>query len=276
MAPPRIVPFLRRLSQRAQAAWSEPEKRAYLTGRRQPADLTLPRFLGIGAQKAGSSWLYENLRRHPELFLPEQKELHYFDRRCHRPLRFYASKFREAGGRVCGEVTPAYSTLPLERIRLIRAVMPEAGLLLLLRDPISRAWSHALMHLVDHPGRRYEDVSEAEFLAHFRGEDSRGKGDYGAILDRWLAEFPGEQLFIGYFEEIDRSPQALLERVLAHLGVSRDVDWSRFPLTEPVNRGPRLPLPERYRAALEELYAPEIERLYQRLGEPVVGWRVPR
>ena len=67
----------------------------------------LPHFLGIGAQKAGTTWLAENLRCHPEVFLPERKELHWLDHKFERPLSDWAAHFADAGERKRGEITPA-------------------------------------------------------------------------------------------------------------------------------------------------------------------------
>ena len=121
---------------------------AYRQGLLSPRALSLPHFLGIGAVKAGTTWLYRNLRCHPELYLPHPKEVHYFDQRFDRGLRFYAGKFEDGRARVRGEITPAYSALPPDRIRFIRSVMPDLKLIFLMRNPVDRAWSHALMDLV--------------------------------------------------------------------------------------------------------------------------------
>ena len=269
-----IVKPIRKAVQGVQAAWTAPEKWAYTRGLRSPASLSLPDFLCIGAQKAGTSWLYENLRCHPDLFLPDQKELHFFDRRYHRSLRFYARKFVAGAGKVKGEITPAYSSLPLERIRFIGSVMPNLRLILLLRDPVERAWSHAQMHLLEKQAkRRYEEVDEAEFFAHFSGEDSRGKGDYLGMLDRWLSIFPASQLYVGFFEDIQERPQELLAEVFRHLGVTDEVDWAGFPFRQVVNKGHRTPMPEKYQRYLEELYAADIERMCERFGARANGWR---
>ncbi len=62
----------------------------------------LPAFLGIGAQKSGTTWLHARLREHPSIYLPEEKEQHYFDWNFHRPLAEYARVFRPAGERLAG------------------------------------------------------------------------------------------------------------------------------------------------------------------------------
>lgn len=264
----RKIGVVRRAAQQVQEMLTLPEKWAYQRGIRSTEGLTLPHFLCIGAQKAGTSWLYENLRRHPELYLPDQKELHFFDRRFHRPLASYAAKFSAAGSRKAGEVTPSYSDLPLERIRYIRAVMPNVRLILLLRNPIDRAWSHAQMHLLEkgERPRRMEEVPDEEWIAHFRSTDSRAKGDYLRIIQNWTQEFAREQLLTGFFEDIVKAPETLLSEVCSHLGVTTPDDWTDYLLRSVVNKGRKDRLPDHLREELVRLYAEDIASLQATFG----------
>jgi len=258
------------------------------------APLTLPDFLGIGAQKAGTTWLAENLRRHPEVFLPERKELHWFDNKIERPLAEYAAHFAAGRGKVKGEITPAYGILPVERIRSVRRVLPRVRLILLLRNPVDRAWSHALMDLAFRRGRAPGDVPESEYRAFLESETATRRGDYAAILDAWLAVFPRDQLYVGFFEAIRERPRELLSEVFRHIGVSTDVDWDAFPAARvivprvsPERKGHgvalldeagdsdsrRHPCPAVIRAWLVQRYADDLERLAERFGEPAARWR---
>ena len=218
------------------------------------------RLLGDRAQKSGTSWLHCNLKAHPDTFLPEPKEVHYFDQKFEQGLDSYAAVFREGAAKTKGEITPAYGILSPERIRFIRRVMPEVRLIFLMRNPIDRAWSHSMMSLVWQVGRRYEDVSEAEFLEHFRGEANASRGDYETTIDRWTAEFPRERLFLGFFDDVAARPRELLTDVFRHLGLKTDVDWSTFPVREVIYKGADVPVPSRFREVLTEMYAPKIER----------------
>ena len=211
---------------------------------RTNANLYLPNFLGIGAQKASTSWLYENLRCHPELYLPESKELHYFDWNFFQSLRFYSAEFEPGCHKVKGEITPGYSTLSLGRIRLIRALMPDVRLIFLMRNPIDRAFSQALMNLVNLPNREFKEVDESEFYSHFTAKRSVKRGNYLTILDNWLSVFPHAQLYVGSFEDIANCPQKLLGEVFAHIGVSQEVDWSSFPYRRVINKNPGISAPQ--------------------------------
>jgi hypothetical protein len=234
--------------------------------------LSLPDFLGIGAQKSGTSWLHLNLRQHPDAFLPELKELHYFDQRFQEPLATYAKYFSPARNRIKGEITPAYAILPVEHIRYIRAVMPNLRLIFLMRNPIERAWSHAVMILVTQAGREFADVSPAEFIEHFRSEANLSRGDYQTVIENWLSVFDSEQLYLGLFERIADRPIELLREIFRHLGLREDVNWEEFPYREKVYAGPGIAMPAEYRGILRDLYAPKIRRLRGILGPCVDEW----
>lgn len=131
-----------------------------------------PDFLCVGMPKSGTTWLYHQLKRIPGYAMPPFKELHYFDlppasRRMNfarqidlapgiasqRTLEFrdralsanslaeYNALFRFAGRRISGDMTPAYSVLPVGKIARIHREMPELSVLMAVRDPVERIWS---------------------------------------------------------------------------------------------------------------------------------------
>jgi hypothetical protein len=264
--------FVGKVYRRLRAKWGELDKRLYVVGLRSLEDLTLPDFMGIGAQRAGTTWLYENLRAHEELFLPDVKELHYFNRNFHCPLRSYAQKFQHARGRFKGEITPAYGILPANRIQLIHMLMPELRLILILRDPVERAWSSAVRSLVRNKGRHPDAVTDEEYLAHFNSSDSRLRTEYTDILDGWLRFFPPEQLLVAFFQEVQCEPQRLLQTIFEHLRVNPCVDWGRFPWDRAANQGPGVERPNHLCQHLRGMYREQILELERRFGDRVKAW----
>jgi hypothetical protein len=248
------------------------EKPLYALGLRQPLDLPLPDFLGIGAQKSGTTWLYANLRCHPELYLSDEKEVHYFDKHFIHPLRSYSSRFAGVE-KLKGEITPGYGILPRRRIAFIHTIMPELKLLFLMRDPVDRAWSHALMVLAKRRGLQPDEVKADELLTHFRRRASRNRGDYLQCIDRWLEHYDDDRLFVGLFDDILERPRELLVNVFRHLGVSTDVDWSQFPFDQQFFSASGGSPPDHLKAALREIYRDEIERLVARFGDRIAHWR---
>ncbi len=231
-------------------------------------------FLGIGAQKAGTSWLYENLRRHPQIRFPSGKEVHFWDYEPNylRGFSWYLDRFPPPpAGVINGEFTPAYAILPLARIAELRAMLPALRLIYILRNPIDRAWSSALMAL-SRAEMRFEEASDAWFLDHFRSAGSLRRGDYASCLETWLAEFDMGNFLILFFEEIEQGPLALLRKCEDHLGIGNELSPKDIT-REKVFFGSGEPIRPALRHALLALYAPRIEALEGMLGCSLAHWR---
>ncbi len=103
----------------------------------------LPTFLGIGAAKAGSTWLYELLRTHPDVGMSERRrEIHFFDRFYDRGLAWYGQFFEDLDGYdVVGEFSPTYLYCEELTERISESVPSVHKLLVSLRDPVEQAFS---------------------------------------------------------------------------------------------------------------------------------------
>lgn len=230
-------------------------------------------FLGIGAQKSGTTWLYEMLARHPQVAFPAGKEAHFWNNPG-RDRAHYLGLF-EAGpdGIRRGEITPAYSLLDEDTIRAIHAVNPQLRILFSMRNPLHRAWSSALMAL-----RRAElsvqEASDQWFLDHFRSAGSTGRGDYEGTLRRWRAVFPAEQILVLDYDGIRDAPDCLLRDCARHLGIDEAcfAGMGSDTLGRRVFAGPGHMLPPRLHDALVELYAPRIRSLSRYLGLDLRHW----
>jgi hypothetical protein len=205
----------------------------------------LPDFLVIGAQKAGTTALYAYLRWHPSITGPSWKEVSYFDRHYARGAAWYRGNFpltwsqrsrrRTRPDRIVGEASPSYLFHPLAAER-VKALVPEARLVVLLRDPVDRALSHYQHELA--LGRETlpfeEAIAQEEARTH--GEVERmladpayfsrawwdftylERGRYAEQLERWLAAFPREQLLVLASDELANRPADTYKRVLDFLG----------------------------------------------------------
>ncbi|MFL0352888.1 sulfotransferase family protein [Xanthomarina sp. GH4-25] len=102
-----------------------------------------PSFIIVGAQKAGTTSLYKYLVQHPEIESTLLKEVHYFDLNFNKPLSWYQSFFplKRNNSHITGEASPYYMFHPLA-IKRIAAYNPDMKIIVLLRDPVSRAISH--------------------------------------------------------------------------------------------------------------------------------------
>lgn len=104
--------------------------------------MSLPTFVIAGAQKSGTSSLSATLRRHPDVFMATPKELHFFDRHFDRGVGWYEEQFMAARQhQQRGEATPSYLYHAEARARLVET-LPDTKLVVILRDPVKRAYSH--------------------------------------------------------------------------------------------------------------------------------------
>ncbi|MCD6035921.1 MAG: sulfotransferase [Rickettsiales bacterium] len=177
-------------------------------------------FLGIGAQKAGTTWLYENLARHPHIHFPAGKEVHFWDKGDLTSIEAYTSRFPDhlLPTHKSGEITPAYALLPRERIETIYRLFPNLRIIYSVRDPIDRAWSSALMAL-KRAEMTVDEASDQWFIDHFHSQGSLARGDYAKCLDNWSSVYPKEQILVLDFEDIKKNPIALLRECSTHIGV---------------------------------------------------------
>jgi hypothetical protein len=219
-----------------------------------------PRFLVISPPKTGSTWLAANLRCHPQLYIPDIKEVKYFSSFFKRmDLGWYLDNFRPGMGRMCGEASPSYSLLPVERIRLVRRLLPDVKLIFLMRDPIGRAWSHARHN------QRYREanftscsvpfalVPDKLWQENFRHDWPLASGDYLGQLRRWLTVFPHEQVYAGFYESITSAPKRLLQEIFAFLSVDADADLAGFPVQVRILEGERGQLSPTLHSSLHRL-----------------------
>ncbi|WP_207461072.1 sulfotransferase [Azospirillum sp. SYSU D00513] len=231
-------------------------------------------FLGIGAQKAGTTWLYFNLKKHPSVFLTEEKELHFWDQHRANGLDWYRQQFAAAPqGMVAGEITPAYGILASETVAEIRREFPDIRLIYLIRNPIERAWSSALMAL-PRAEMAFEEASDTWFIDHFNARGSASRGDYETCLEVWRSHYPAEQLHVETFDDIVADPRGVLRRCCRHLGLDPTA-YEAVPddsLSAPHNVGSRHPMRPTLRHYLDGLYRPKIESLGRYLGRDLSGW----
>ena len=219
---------------------------------------TRPDFLIIGAQKCGTTALYNYLSQHSQILPAKHKEIHYFDYRTNHGELWYRRCFptRHQIGReqkhlnlpvITGEASPSYLLYPNAAPRAA-AFVPDAKLLVLLRNPVDRAWSHYQMNRskglvydreqkceVPREPLSFDDAlaqEEARLQAAllcmeksderslwWRMHSYQKRGLYASQIKRWLEFFPREQFLFVDSAELLRDTSASFYRVLDFLQV---------------------------------------------------------
>ena len=231
-------------------------------------------FLGIGAQKAGTTYLYEILKKSPKVLFPAGKEIHFWNTQNRVSMNEYRSFFSDDRPDCKkGEITPAYALLPVNIIRDIQREYPALRLIYIMRNPIERAWSSALMALT-RAEMAPEEASDQWFIDHFRSKGSLGRGDYEACITSWTSVFPVEQLLLLRFDQLKSDPQRLLERCFLHIGVEKSCFENVLTdeIHQPVLQGLGLPIRPSLVSILCELYEKRISSLSFFLHQDFSSW----
>jgi hypothetical protein len=237
-------------------------RRRLLIRRRQPPacrpgwEIGPPDYVGIGVEKAGTSWWWWLIRRHPGVDEPgPTKEINFLrtlgpggagDAAVHAYHRFFPRR----PGTIVGEWTPSYIEVP--QLPLLGRMAPGARLLLLVRDPIERYRSGVAMHT------RYRLGDPGSIV--FKARAVR-RGMYATMLDRVRQALPDHELLVLQYERCVLDPAAELARTYRFLGLDDSVrpTW----ISHRVNRTPgtRPAISDTARRQLLELYEPEVARL---------------
>jgi hypothetical protein len=217
-----------------------------------------PDYVGLGAQKAGTSWWDALIGEHPDVYRVDgvPKELHYFDHAWEDPfdieaLRRYAEYFPRPAGGIAGEWTPGY-LIDFWTPELVARAAPEARVLILLRDPLERLRSGLTHQLA---------LSRAP-LTHRDIQGAFQRGLYAPQLRRVREAFPSERVFVGQYEACRADPSGQLARTYAFLGLA--------PFEPPPERlrgevnpttGRRFEPSSSLRQALLDGFAPDLRQL---------------
>jgi len=275
----------------------------------------LPNFFIIGAQKAGTTWLAKCLSEHNDVFVPEIKEIYYFDRYYEKGLSWYESYFDGWSGETAvGEGSVGYLLSSLAPGRIRDTLGTDVKLIASIRHPVDRAYSAYRMDL-SRDAVPYEMDFRTYLVENVRL--SKTHSLYYAQLKRYLEVFGREKMLILVYEELRKDGQKAVSTCLDFLGL--DSEFVPPSLDDKVNTGidvtilhnqiwgirramhglppalerplaqvgrkllDRLPKRKRFepltpelRAELFDDFAPEVEQLESLLNRDLAVWRTPQ
>ncbi len=248
-----------------------------------------PDFLIIGAQKAGTSSLYKYLLQHPAILPAYQKEIHFFTipELYYKGHNWYRGHFasRIMRGRphhrLTGEASPSYLFFPLVPER-VHQIMPDVKLIVLLRDPISRAFSnyhHQVRRGLEtlsfeeaierEPERLGNDLQKTIEDPHFHSLNLAHysyllRGKYASQLTRWRSFFPMQQMLIIKSEDFYAQPMQTVLQVSSFLDLPA---WQPNPaIFKRYNPGAYDRINPHTQLQLSHYFRPDNEELYEFLG----------
>jgi len=245
----------------------------------------MPDFLFIGAQKSGTTSLYEYIGQHPQIIPSSKKEVHFFDTKYYKGRRWYRSHFparSQLQQKITGEASPSYLFYPGAAQR-IRRSLPEAKLLVLLRDPVDRAISSyyhqqrkgvellSLKDALDAEEKRLERFRKKlgfGWLSHRPSKNLRQyayktKGLYAMQLKTYFRFFSPQQIWIEQAERFFAEPKWTIREVCQFLEVDDDFVPSDL---KPRNVGLYEQVPREIREQLQEYYHQPNQELFELLG----------
>lgn len=251
-----------------------------------------PDFLGIGAQKCATGWVFRALDAHPGIAMARsadgKKNVHFFGHFFDRGFDWYEAHFAAAGDRIRGEFSTAY-LYDRNAPSRVRQYAPEVNLLVSLRHPVERAMSNHKHQVAK--GRVPDEKLDFE-----RAIESNpmylDQGRYFTHLSAWLEHFPVERFHIMLVEEIRTDPQTVVRQLYDAVGADPDYrapDLARTvhassgrdaPVRRLVRRalgrggrpGVEVDLSREARARLLDFFREDNERLASTFGLDLSGW----
>jgi len=210
-----------------------------------------PDFLCVGAQKAGTSWLYRQLETHPDFWMPPVKELHYLDNlnrtkrhhpprsnderdacflesiknlsmRSHIDLDSYGRLFCHKGPLLSGDISPAYSTLTDEIIERVVDHFPNLKVVFLARDPVERAWSQLSMGVRLGMISPFDGTNPEEVVCNLLIPGVLARSHPSKIVARWKRYVRPENFRVYFFDDLKENPAELRQSILRFLGGDPD------------------------------------------------------
>ena len=268
-----------------------------------------PHFFCIGAQKSGTTWLYHNLKDHPQIWLPPVKEIRYFNRKDKRPWlitslsdqaeriklykkvkdslpyfkkgqyigwflryfllphndRWYTALFSPKAGQIAGDITPSYALVNENIVAHICSLMPDLKIIYLLRNPITRIWSHAAMKFSNW-GNGIDRIDEKSIKNFLDKKKTIRRSQYINTLQIWEQVYPKEQIFIGFFEQLKENPRQLLKDICHFLEVDASEPYIPDRVEQKVRAGQYTSIPAHWAHYLAQQHHEEIKRLHDRFN----------
>jgi len=186
--------------------------------------MTLPQFLIIGAAKSGTTTLANYLRKHPECFIPEEKEPNFFglDEKYKQGMDYYASLFEPAADhQVCGEASTDYAKHPRYPLvaERIGEHLPDVKLIYVMRHPVDRAYSYYVHRHRSGITETFEEYIE-------RTSEAVDGSHYIMQLERYMNYVPKDNFLFLLSDDLNEAPYKTLKKICQFIGINDEFDFA--------------------------------------------------
>lgn len=237
-------------------------------------------FIIAGAQKSGTTALHKFLKNHEGIFVPDQKELHYFDDSFKYFLdvkyRSYHRNFENASPTdIKGEITPSYMT-DIRYAKRIRKYNPDIKLIFVLRNPVFRAYSHYQM-MVSRGMESWDFKKAISVLRRYPLKKTRYKskfhylqrGFYGQMIEVYLSLFPRDSILVLTHDEMEKDLLSFMNKLVSFIGAS---EFSKIE-NEVVFSNSYESMPNHLKDFTFELYKDDIKKLEYLTNIDCENWK---
>ena len=174
-------------------------------------------FIGIGVQKAGTSWLAEAMNEHPDIYIHPKKEAHFFNnKKFYIDKSHYERTFKNKTEKIVGEITPAYISEKKVAEKIYK-YNPDVKLIAILRDPTERAVSQYKMEMSRDTIEENSGLWDAFIRDLPKYGSIRKRGFYKEQIDRYYKYFDKNQILILEYKELNADPSLFIKKVFDFL-----------------------------------------------------------
>jgi len=227
----------------------------------------LPDFLIVGAAKSGTTSLYNYLLQHESVLPALEKEVNFWYRRKKLSINWYRGNFPmkfKLKSKITGEASTIYLKFPNIAYK-IKKDLPNAKILIILRNPVDRAFSGYNFALSDHhhESLSFADALVCEEFSDYRFFSYRQHGLYLKLLKPYYENFSKDQILVLDFDELKNHPQKLMNEVCDFLKINRKNDW-HFEIYNQLSYSSVID--PKTRKWLVDYYLPHNKKLFEFLG----------
>jgi hypothetical protein len=220
-------------------------------------------FISISLARTGTTWLRENLKHHPDILaLGETWGFNLLS--IQSRTKFWNECVKAFGDnnsfKIRGDISPSYSLLTSNEIEICKQVNPNLKLIFIVREPVSRGWSH-LKHMKSHKEGYFDHGTD--FTQALLDPFTITNSNYLLVLQKWQAHF--DNIFIYFYEDMVSNPKNFFAKLFSFLGVE-SVDISSFPAKKVINKSKPIKMPkhiEDYLFSINQLEALQLMSVLQ-------------